>query len=53
MGDRVQIDKVQSNGTMVVAQVHILTSEFTDMAGKRVIARNADLTTMTITNLRR
>ena len=53
VGDRVAIDKVNNNGTMTVVQVHILTSEFSDVQGKRIIARNCDLTAMSITNLRR
>lgn len=54
VGDRVQIDKINNGAPMVVSQVFVVTSEFNDLAsGKRIIARNADLTGMTITNLRR
>jgi hypothetical protein len=34
-------------------QINVLTTEFADGMGRRIIARNADLVTMTITNLRR
>jgi hypothetical protein len=54
VGDRVAVDRVAGGAALAVEQVHVLTSEFTELGtGRRLIARNADLTGMTVTNLRR
>ena len=47
------VSGIEAGATITVSQIHILTSEFIDCTGKRVIARNSDLTAMSIINMRR
>ena len=52
-GDRVFLSGVGGGTTvLIVQQVHFLITEFADVLGKRLIARNSDIFAMVITNLR-
>jgi Mechanosensitive ion channel len=53
VGDRVTISGVNNGNQMIVAQVNVLTSEFDTGVGLRLIARNCDITTMSISNYKR
>lgn len=54
VGDRVSISTINTGSTLIVNQINVLTTEFTETCtGKRITVRNSDIISSNITNLRR
>ena len=51
-GDKITLDRVSNGAVLTVVQINFLTTEFLDGSGKRIIVRNVDIQSMTISNLR-